>query len=164
MKKYLFLVLIALQTLTVNAQSEVIIAGDNVCLRFYPTEESKWTGGDAPHLFTGNRLRCLGQAGGYYKVMYGGDIYYVPKRYARPRGLSSGNRVAATSYDYIIVSGDNVCFRAQPNERSKLTGPGYKHVSTGEYLRCVGTMGNYYKVSYGGSYFYIPKKYGRPRY
>ncbi|MBR3399021.1 MAG: hypothetical protein IKH08_04515, partial [Prevotella sp.] len=59
--------------------------------------------------------------------------------------------------------GDNVCFRTQPNENSKLVGPSYDHVNTGDVLQCVGQTSDYYKVYYDGSYYYIPKKYGRPR-
>ena len=161
MKKFFFLFIFMISTMNIMAQSEIIFAGDNVCLRFKPSEGTKWTG-SAPHFFTGQKLSCVGTVGDYYKVAYNGDYYYVPKKYARPRGTSS-NATKSTSFKYIIIAGDNVCFRTQPNENSKLVGPSYDHVNTGDVLQCVGQTSDYYKVYYDGSYYYIPKKYGRPR-
>lgn len=166
MKKIAILCLMALAALYVHAQSEVVIAGDNVCLRFRADESTKWTGNTAPHFFTGDRLTCAGQVGNYYKVKYKGEYYYVPTRYARPRGTQSssgGTTTKPTSFNYIIIAGDNVCFRTQPNENSKVMGSQYKHLNTGDVLRCMGETGNYYKVVYNDQYYYIPKKYGRPR-
>ena len=164
MKKILLIFVFALTTLNIIAQSEIIVAGDNVCLRFRPDEGSRWTGSSAPHFYTGQRLRCVGTNGNYYRVVYGGNYYYFPMRYARPRGQSGGQGLRPTNYRYIIIAGDNVCFRTQPNENSKVTGSDYVHLNTGDVLDCVGTVGNYYKVVYGGYYYYVPKKYGRPRY
>ena len=161
MKKVLFIFTFMLFTMNIMAQSQIIFAGDNVCLRFRPSEGAIWTGDNAPHFYTGQKLSCAGTVGNYYKVIYDGDYYYVPKKYARPRGSSSAQ---STEFDYIIIAGDYVCFRTQPNEDTKLKGSGYKHVNTGDLLRCVGQTSSYYKVVYGGKYYYIPKKYGRPRY
>jgi hypothetical protein len=162
MKKFFFLFIFMISTMNIMAQSEIIFAGDYVCLRFKPSEGTKWTGSSAPHFFTGQKLSCVGTVGDYYKVAYNGDYYYVPKKYARPRGTSN-NAVKSTSFKYIIIAGDKVCFRTQPNENSKLVGPSYDHVNTGDVLQCVGQTSDYYKVYYDGSYYYIPKKYGRPR-
>lgn len=168
MKKFAILCLMALTALYVHAQSEVVIAGDNVCLRFRPDNGTKWTGSSAPHFYTGDKLPCAGQVGDFYKVKYKGDYYYVPKQYARPRGTqssssSSSTATKPTSFNYIIIAGDDVCFRTQPNESSKVMGRQYKHLYTGDVLRCVGETGNYYKVVYSDEYYYIPKRYGRPR-
>lgn len=164
MRKILFLLMFAFSVGCAYGQSEVVVAGDNVCLRLYPNESSKWMGANTPHFYTGERLRCVGQTNGYYKVVYHGDYYYLPKRYGRPRGTTHRSTVKPVSFSYIVISGDNVCFRTQPNENSKVMGGQYKHLYTGDYLPCTGIVGNYYQVTYDGGYYYIPKKYGRPRY
>ncbi len=163
MKKYLFLCFFVLTSTFVSAQSEVIVAGDNVCLRLRPDEGSKLTGSQFPHFYTGNILSCTGQVNGYYRVVYDGHTYYLPKRYARPRGTSGYSSSTPVAFDYIVIAGDGVCLRAQPNENTKLTGSSYKHFNTGEYVECAGVVGNYYKIIYDGRYYYIPQKYGRPR-
>lgn len=163
MKKTIVLFLLVLTSTFVSAQSEVIVAGDNVCLRLRPDEGSKLTGSQFPHFYTGNTLPCTGQVNGYYRVVYDGHTYYLPKRYARPRGTSGYSSSTPVAFDYIVIAGDGVCLRAQPNENTKLTGSSYKHFNTGEYVECAGVVGNYYKIIYDGRYYYIPQKYGRPR-
>ncbi len=163
MKKIAILCLMALAALYVQAQSEVVIAGDNVCLRFRPDNGTKWTGTSAPHFNTGDKLPCAGQVGDFYKVKYRGDYYYVPKQYARPRGTHSSSSARATPYSNIVVAGDRVCLRFRPDESTKWTGSSAPHFNTGDYLRCVGETGDYYKVVYREQYYYIPKRYGRPR-
>ena len=167
MKKLFFLCFFTLATTFASAQSEVIVAGDNVCFRLKPNESTKMVGSQYPHVSTGERLKCLGQVGDYYKVRYGENTYYIPKQYARPRGKgsnsSSSSSVTPVSYDYIVIAGDNVCMRSRPSEQSKLTGSSYHHFNTGDYAKCSGIVGDYYQIVYNGSYYYIPKKYGRPR-
>jgi uncharacterized protein YgiM (DUF1202 family) len=166
MKKLLLLCLFALTATFASAQSQVIVAGDNVCFRLSPDESTKLTGSQYPHVSTGQMLTCLGQVGNYYKVRYGENTYYIPKKYARPRGTGSSsptNSVTPVSYEYIVIAGDNVCMRSQPNEQSKLVGPKYHHFNTGDYAKCTGKVGSYYQIMYNDSYYYIPQKYGRPR-
>ena len=162
MKKLFIILLLGFATCSVYAQSEIVIAGDNVCLRSEPNEYSKLTGQYNPHFNTGQYLKCAGTVGGYYKVVYNGGYYYIPTQYARPRG--SGSSSVSNSPSRIVIAGDNVCLRTAPNEYSKLSGPGNPHLNTGYQLRCVGQTSGYYKVVYNGSYYYIPKQYGRPRY
>ena len=168
MKKLIIFLLFVLATCSLKAQDQVVVAGDNVCLRAQPNERSKLTGPRAYHFNNGDRLDCYGQTGNYYKVMVGGGFYYIPKKYARPRAgyaYSDGRNLRESYYHgAITVAGDNVCLRSTPSERGKLTGPSYPHFFTGDELTCVGQTGSYYKVVYNGSYYYIPKKYGRPRY
>jgi len=163
MKKFL-LMLLAFVPMMMMAQSKVIIAGDNVCLRSQPNESSKMTGSNAPHLFTGETYDCLGTVGNYYKIRYNGGQYYLPKQYGRPRGGNGNNNSASSSHPRnIIIAGDNVCLRAQANENSKLTGPNNPHLFTGEVYECTAIVGNYYRILYGGEVYFLPKKYGRPR-
>ena len=63
----------------------------------------------------------------------------------------------------VVVAGDNVCLRVQPNESTKLEGSAYPHLNTGDEVDCVGATANYYKIVYNGRSYYLPKKYGRPR-
>ena len=63
----------------------------------------------------------------------------------------------------VVVAGDNVCLRTQPNESTKLEGSAYPHLNTGDEVDCVGATANYYKIVYNGRNYYLPKKYGRPR-
>lgn len=164
MKRYLLILALLGITLGAAAQSKVIVAGDNVCLRSRPNEQSKLTGAHNPHFNTGEMLNCVGTVNGYYKVVYRGSYYYLPTRYARPRGYSNnGGRNGYSSYSSVVVAGDNVCLRSNPNENSKLTGPYNPHLNTGDRLGYVGEVGNYYKVNYRGNYYYLPKRYGRLR-
>ena len=142
----------------------IIIAGDDVCLRSQPNESSKMTGSWNKHFDTGFFLYCVGQTRNYYKVIYDGNYYYVPKRYARPRNtVTNQESSVSVNYDHIVIAGDHVCLRSQPNESSKMMGSWNKRFNTGNILPYVDEVGNYYKVIYDGSYYYIPKKYGRLR-
>lgn len=62
----------------------VSVAGDNVCLRSIPNESGKMTGPDAPHLYKGEKYRCVGIENGYYAIRYGNEIYYLPMTYGNP--------------------------------------------------------------------------------
>lgn len=161
MKKLLF-ILLAFVPSMMFAQSAVIIAGDNVCLRSQPNESSKMTGPNSPHLFTGEVYECLGTTGNYYKINYKGKSYYLPMQYGRPRGGASSGTSASHPRN-VIIAGDNVCLRRQANENSKMTGPNSPHLFTGEVYECTAEVGDYYKIVYGGSQYFLPKKYGRPR-
>lgn len=148
------------------AQSYVTVAGDNVCLRTCASESCKWTGRNAPHFDTGDKLTYYGQSGNYYRVGWNGGTYYLPKKYGRLRGRYENTDVYSGNYNgrrSVIIAGDNVCLRTRPNENSKLVGPGYYHLDTGEVVSYYGSVGNYYKIGVNGGVYYIPKKYGRLR-
>jgi uncharacterized protein YgiM (DUF1202 family) len=145
------------------AQSYVVVAGDNVCLRYKPSESTKMMGEYAPHFNTGDTFSYYGNVGKYYKVGWNGDVYYLPMKYGRLR--SSGGEVYnnSSSYSEVIIAGDNVCLRTQPSERTKILGSLDFQVHTGETYSYYGAVGNYYKIYCKGGYYYIPKKYGRLR-
>ena len=148
-----------------NANTEepyVIVAGDNVCLRYDASEATKMTGQQAPHFYTGDKLPYYGQSGNYYMVGWNGDTYYLPTKYGRLRGVSNQEN-ASIGYSSVIIAGDNVCLRSLPNENTKMTGPHNPHLNTGETYPYHGAEGNYYKIEYEGCIYYLPKKYGRLR-
>ena len=157
------LLVMSFAALLANAQSHVIVAGDNVCLRSRASESYKMTGSLYPHFNTGDIFTCYGIEGNYYRVGWHNGIYYLPKKYGRPRG-GNNNNAYSSSYT-IIIAGDNVCLRSYPSESYKMTGSGNPHLSTGERYKCYGSVENYYKIDYygNGSVYYIPKKYGRIR-
>lgn len=162
MKKFVLIILCTLCfAVGASAQTPAVVAGDNVCLRARPSENSKLTGPAYHHFFTGDRVTVFGSSGNYYKISYNGRYYYLPKRYVRLRG--NENYSSGYAPRYVVVAGDNVCLRARPNEGSKMTGPHNPHLYTGECYECVGVSGNYYKINYHGYYYYLPKRYGRPR-
>ena len=144
------------------AQSHVIVAGDNVCLRYGPSESSKMTGEYAPHFYTGDILTYCGQEGNYYKVLWNDSIYYLPVKYGRLRG-SNGSSVSSQSYDSVVIAGDDVCVRTAPTESAKQTSRSYPRLFTGEYYPYYGSEGNYYRIGVNGRVYYIPKKYGKLR-
>ncbi|MBP3228042.1 MAG: zinc-ribbon domain-containing protein [Bacteroidaceae bacterium] len=142
----------------------VIVSGDNVCLRSRPDEGAKLTGSAYPHLNTGDVVACTGVTRDYYRIAYNNRDYFLPRKYGRPRYDGTGaTGVAASEAAYVVIAGDNVCLRSRPDESAKLTGSAYPHLDTGEVYPCLGTTGNYYKIDFDGTAYYIPKQYARPR-
>lgn len=89
------------------------------------------------------------------------DTHAAEPSHGSASNSNSGGSSYATSR--VIVAGDNVCLRSQPDEAYKMTGPNNPHLYTGEIYDCVGESGNYYCIIYNGGYYYLPKQYGRPR-
>ena len=144
------------------AQSHVVVAGDNVCLRYNPSESSKMTGEYAPHFFTGDVLPYYGREGNYYRVLWNDSIYYLPTKYGRLRG-SNGQYARSESYDSVVIAGDDVCVRTSPDESFKQTSSRYPRLFTGEVYPYFGSDGDYYRIGVNGKVYYIPKKYARLR-
>lgn len=63
----------------------------------------------------------------------------------------------------VIIAGDNVCLRSIPDESGKMMGSSNPHLNTGEMYDYLGTVGDYYEISYYGESYYIPQQYGRLR-
>lgn len=162
MKRFLLILIIGMISSVAFAQSYIVVAGDNVCLRYGPSESTKMTGQYAPHFDTGQTLPYYGKEGNYYKVEWNGNIYYIPIKYARLRG-SNGAPVSSTTYNTVVIAGDDVCLRGTPDESTKLTSRGFPRLYTGEKYPYYGTVGNYYKIGLGGRIYYIPIRYGRLR-
>jgi uncharacterized protein YgiM (DUF1202 family) len=162
MKRFLLILIIGMISSVTIAQTHIIVAGDNVCLRHGPSESTKMTGPNAPHFYTGQTLPYYGKEGNYYKVKWNGGIYYFPVKYARLRG-ENNTQNTSKSYSLVVVAGDDVCLRSAPNENSKITSRNYPRLFTGELYPYYGTVGNYYKIKVGDNFYYIPTKYGRLR-
>lgn len=146
------------------SDTHVVIAGDNVCLRRYPSEDSKMAGPSAPHLFTGETYTCRGRKGNYYEIEYKGEVLYLPQEYGRIRGKNvSDSSNLNNTIGKIVIAGDNVCPRTQPSEDSKITNPTAPRFFTGETYSCIGKTGNYYKITYHNTIYYIPQQYCRER-
>lgn len=162
MKRAVLTLILCIISIVAFAQSYVIVAGDNVCLRSGPSESAKMTGQYAPHFNTGDTLPYCGQCGDYYMVRWNECTYYLPIKYGRLRG-SSGQPITSQTYNSVVIAGDDVCLRAQPDEDAKLTSYRYPRLYTGEVYPYYGTEGNYYMIGVNGRTYYIPKKYGRLR-
>lgn len=133
-----------------------------VVLRTRPDENSKLTGYWATHLKTGAVLECVGEEGRYYRIIYNGEAYYIPKAYASPYNNYSTN----SSYPgYVVIRNADemgVALRTQPDDSYKLTGSDNPHLFTGYKLECVGVSGSYYRVKYNGCCYYIPMEFASP--
>ena len=162
MKRFLRILIIGMISSVAFAQSYVVVAGDDVCLRYGPSESTKMTGQYAPHFDTGETLPYCGQEGNYYKVKWDGGIYYIPTKYARLRG-SNGAPTYSKTYQTVMIAGDDVCLREAPDESTKLTSHRFPRLYTGEKYPYYGTVGNYYMIGFRGGIYYIPVKYGRLR-
>ena len=144
------------------AQSYIVVAGDDVCLRYGPSESTKMNGRSSPRFYTGDTLPYYGQEGNYYMVKWNNAIYYFPIKYARLRG-ANGEAYTSANYESVVIAGDDVCLRLRPDEDTKLTSYTYPRLYTGETYPYYGTEGNYYRIGVNGRIYYIPKKYGRLR-
>lgn len=162
MKRFLLILILGFISSVTFAQTHIIVAGDNVCLRYGPSEATKMTGEYAPHFFTGDTLPYCGQEGNYYKVKWNGSIYYFPTKYARLR-YADGQPKSSTNYTTVVIAGDDVCLRAAPDEGTKLTSREFPRLYTGQKFPYYGTVGNYYKIEVDDEIYFIPIRYGRLR-
>lgn len=163
MKKVLLSMMFLLLTGTVFAQKQVIIAGENVCLRSCADEKCKITGQDWAKVNTGELYDYMGEEKGYYAIKVEGKQYYIPKKYGRIRKDGKMETAETESASYIIIAGDDVCLRSCADEKCKITGQAWAKVNTGDKFEYIGTKGDYYAISTVDGIFYIPKKYGRLR-
>ena len=162
MKRIIIILMMCMMSAVAFAQSYIVVAGDDVCLRYAPSESTKMNGRSAPRFYTGDTLPYYGQEGNYYMVKWNNAIYYFPIQYARHRG-ANGEAYTSANYESVVIAGDDVCLRLSPDESSKLSYRGSTRLYTGEVYPYYGTVGNYYKIKVAGGIYYIPKKYGRLR-
>ena len=69
-----------------SVPSRVKITGNSVLLRYGPGQEYDplTNYGQRVHLYKGQVLTCVGVNGGWWRVVYGVNYYYVSRRYAVP--------------------------------------------------------------------------------
>lgn len=162
MKRIFVALIMCMISAVAFAQSYVVVAGDDVCLRYGPSEDTKMTGQYAPHFYTGDKLPYYGQTGNYYKVKWNSTFYYLPVKYGRLRD-ADGQPASSDTYEIVVIAGDDVCLRREPDESTKLISGRYPRLYTGEKYPYYGSYGNYYRIGVDGRTYYIPKKYGRLR-
>ncbi len=139
----------------------VTVTGNSVRLRVGPGLDYdflKWSNGTARCPKKGEKLNYLGESGDWYKVSYAGQTLYIFKQYAKLNG-------AATAPTYKVqITGTGVRLRFGPGldygylvwENGATRSP-----EKGEKLTYLGEEGDWYKVSYAGSEFYVFKSYAK---
>lgn len=163
MKKIIPLLLLCFAAaLDSSAQTPGIVTGNQVCIRRAPNESTILKGEKYHHYNKGEKVDVYGTVGDYYLIKYRGTDCYLPKKYVELTTTQNSSTTGCPPR--VIVAGDNVCLRSQPDEAHKMTGADKPHLFTGEIYDCVGETEDYYHIVYNGSYYYLPKKYGRPRY
>ena len=138
----------------------VTVTGNSVRLRVGPGLDYdflKWSNGTARCPKKGEKLTYLGEEGDWYKVSYAGQTLYIFKQYARL------NAATATTYK-VQITGTGVRLRFGPGldygylvwENGAARTP-----KKGEKLTYLGEEGDWYKVQYAGSEFYVFKSYAK---
>lgn len=146
---------------TQQSASTVTVTGNGVRLRFGPGLDYgylTYKSGAARCPKKGEKLTLLGEDGDWYKVMYAGQQLYIFKSYAKP-----GGAVSTPSY-MVQITGTSVHLRFGPGmEYGYLTWDNGKSrcPKNGERLTYLGAEGDWYKVMYGGSEYYVSKKYAK---
>lgn len=140
----------------------ITVTGTSVRLRYGPGlnyDFLKWGNGTARCPQKGEKLTYLGESGDWYKVSYAGYTLYIFKQYAKLNGYTS------TSTNYKVqITGTGVRLRFGPGlnygylvwENGATRSP-----KKGEKLTYLGDYGDWYKVLYAGSEFYVFKQYAK---
>ena len=174
-QKSIMLVLFMLMCFTVNSLASstpriqeilqsgvtVTVTGNSVRLRVGPGlnyDFLKWSNGTARCPQKGEKLTYLGENGDWYKVSYAGQTLYIFKQYAKLNGAAS------TPTYKVQITGTGVRLRFGPGlnygylvwENGTARSP-----KKGEKLTYLGEEGDWYKVRYAGSEFYVFKQYAK---
>ncbi len=113
------------------------------------------------HPTKGDYLELLGEEYDFYKVRYKGNIVYVSKDFATP----SYSPPYIQPPTIVVITGQNVLMRTGPDVDYSIVTDynGYyitlKKWSTYTYIE---TVGDYYKINYYGSFFYVSKFESHP--
>ena len=101
---------------------------------------------------------------GFMQVQYNGATLWIYSDYAKPvRGTShSGSSYSVPSR--VKITGNSVLLRYGPGqEYDPLTSYGQRvHRYKGQVLTCVGVNGGWWRVVYGGNYYYVSRRYAVP--
>lgn len=142
----------------------VLITGQDLRLRKGPStneETLQYEDGANVHPKQGDNLEYMGEANNFYKVRYKGNIVYVSKDFS----TLSQSEPHIKEPTVVVISGDNVVMRMGPstNDRIVQTYNGrnimLKKWNTYKY---VGSEGDFYKINYNNSYYYVSKYYSHP--
>ncbi|MGM9869585.1 MAG: hypothetical protein ACI30R_08180 [Sodaliphilus sp.] len=154
---------------SVSALAEKVqVTGTNVNLRHSPSLNGSvyCNGYGVPiHPQKGEILYWTGTAkNGFMQVHYNGVTLWIHSDYAKP--VRSGSR-SSSSYSVpskVRITGNSVLLRYGPGQQyDPLTNYGQRvHLYKGQVLTCVGVNGDWWRVVYGGSYYYVSRRYAVP--
>ena len=147
---------------TQQSGKTVTVTGNSVRLRVGPGlnyDFLKWSNGTARCPKKGEKLTYPGESGDWYKVSYAGQQLYIFKQYAKLNGAA-----ASTTTYKVQITGTGVRLRFGPGldygylvwENGATRSP-----KKGEKLTYLGEYGDWYKVVYAGSEFYVFKSYAK---
>lgn len=163
----MMLAMLLLASLSAAAQY-VVCTGNHVRLRTGPSTGYPmlvWTSTGKPvWINKGQTLTYLGDANGFYNVLFDGKSVYISKQFARLAGTN--NYSGGNSGSTVVVSGTNVRLRWGPSLNASIytNGNGRPiYPSKGTRLTYLGQSGNWYKVRYNGNVLYISKDYSYVR-
>lgn len=151
---------------TAQQEKRIMVTGNRVYIRINPST----TGGylvneeDMPvFAYKNETFTWTGEIiQGFYEIKLGYNFYYISGKYVKQLA-----QVPATLPDYVEVTGTNVRLRLAPSLKSKTftNGAGQNMwPGKGEWLKCLGQKGDFWKVSYAGHVVYISKKYTKAKF
>ena len=159
------LAMLLLESLSAAAQY-VVCTGNHVRLRTGPSTSYPmlvWTSTGKPvWINKGQTLTYLGDAYGFYKVLFDGKGVYISKQFARLAGGGNYYSGGYSSGSTVVVNGVHVRLRWGPSLNASIYTNGYGrpiYPSKGTRLTYLGQSGNWYKVRYNGNVLYISKDY-----
>ena len=148
--------------------STLQVTGHHVRLRWGPSLNSgiySDSYGNPIYPSKGSYLTWTGRSqNGFFEVRYGSNTLYIAAQYCRVvngTGRASSNNLPSTVY----VCGSDVLLRTGPGKnysRATYTNGAIVYLQRGQALPVYGQSGDWWRVSYGGNYFYVSKRYARP--
>lgn len=143
--------------------ANVRVTGTHVRLRINPSLNAAiYTSSNGTPIYPakGQVLAWTGYTtNGFYEVNYNGRTLWIHNAYAQPVSDTS----AASVPDNVIITGNGVLLRVGPGKNyAPLSYYGtHMHLNKGDILKCVGSSGNWWRVVYAGSYYYVSKNYAK---
>ncbi len=163
--RVMFLALMFVASLTAAAQY-VVSTGNHVRLRTGPSTSYPmlvWNStGNPVWINKGQSLTYLGDAGGFYRVLFDGKSVYISKQFSRLVYPNSGYTSGYSGGSVVVVNGVHVRLRWGPSLNAAVYTNGYGtpiYPARGARLTYLGQAGNWYKVRYNGNVLYISKDY-----
>ena len=155
--------------ISVSALAEKVqVTGTNVNLRHSPSlSGSIYTNsyGVPIRPAKGEILYWTGTAkNGFMQVTYNGVTLWIHSDYARPVRSGVNNSSSYSVPSRVKITGNNVLLRMGPGKNYRqLTHYGQNaHLYKGQVLTCVGVSGDWWRVLYDGSYYYVSRRYAVP--
>lgn len=160
------LLITLIMTLCASAwAANVRVTGTHVRLRINPsTNAAIYTSSNGTPVYPakGQVLAWTGYTtNGFYEVSYNGRTLWIHSAYAQP--VSNSSTSAASMPANVIITGNGVLLRVGPGKNyAPLSYYGeHVHLNKGDILKCAGSSGNWWRVEYAGSYYYVSKIYAK---